>query len=103
MNTALTIVVAVLGSTALSQLIQFFIKRNDDKKDIPGKLQILEKDVLRTQLLMMIILRPDSKKEILTLAKHYFADLHGNWYLTDVFNHWLKEQGDSEPSWFRNE
>lgn len=103
MDTAITIIVAVLGSTALSTLIQYFVDRHDAKKKIPEKLETLEKDVLRTQLLMMILLRPEAKKEILTLGKHYFSDLGGNWYMTDVFNHWLVENGDSEPEWFDKE
>ena len=95
-----TIIVSVLGGLDLVTLIIFLINRHDQKKNISGKLATLEKDVLRTQLLMLILMRPESKQEILTLGKHYFSDLNGNWYMTDVFNHWLTDQGDSEPEWF---
>ena len=103
MSTAVTIILSVIGSTALASLIQFFVSRHDNRKNIQGKLEILEKDGLRTQLLVLILLRPEAKQEILTLGKHYFTVLHGDWYMTDVFNHWLTEQGNSEPEWFNKE
>ena len=103
MNTAVTIIVAVLGSTALATLIQFFVNRHDLKEGVQSKLLVLEKDVLRTQLLMLILMRPESKHEIMTLGQHYFGDLHGDWYMTDVFNHWLEDSGDSCPDWFDKE
>lgn len=103
MSAVITVVVAVLGALNLTQLIIFVVNRHDSKKNIEGKLVTLEKDVLRTQLLMLILMRPESKQEILTLGRHYFADLKGNWYMTDVFNHWLTEIGDSEPEWFNKE
>ena len=95
-------------------LIIFLVNRHDSKKNVQGKLQTLEKEMqdkfqtlerdgLRTQLLMLILLKPKSKQEIMELAQHYFADLHGDWYMTDIFNHWLTDAGDSAPEWFNKE
>lgn len=94
------ILIAVLSSTALSSLIQFFINRHDSKKNVKGKLITLEKDVLRTQLLLLILLRPAEQQEILTVGEHYFRDLQGNWYMTSIFNKWLTESNIAEPEWF---
>ena len=96
----MTIVVAILASNALFAFIQFLISRHDTKKNIKGTLIKLEKDGLRTQLLLMILLKPEEKKEILTLAEHYFVDLKGNWYMTDVFDKWCLEECGSRPEWF---
>jgi len=103
MNTLVSIVIAVLGAVDIVTLIMFFVTRHDNKKKLEEKITMLEKDGLRTQLLMLILLRPQSRQEILTLGRHYFADLKGNWYMTDLFNHWLVENGDSEPEWFQKE
>lgn len=103
MNATASLIIGVLGALDLATLIMFFVNRHDSKKNVSGKLTALEKDVLRTQLLMLILMRPEAKQEILTLGKHYFGDLHGNWYMTDIFNHWLKDHGDSEPEWFKKE
>ena len=101
-----TIILAVLGSTALSSLIQFLIKRHDDKKNakfnVKEKLSVLEKDILRTQMLLLILMKPEEKKEILTIGEHYFKDLKGNWYMTSIFNKWLKDSDIAEPEWFES-
>ena len=100
-----TIILAVLGSTALSSLIQFLIKRYDDKKNanfnVKEKLTNLEKDTLRTQMLLLILLKPEEKKEILTIGEHYFDVLDGNWYMTSIFNKWLEDTGTAKPEWFK--
>lgn len=102
-NLITTIVLAILASNGFFALAQFLITRHDTKKNIKGKLDRLEKDGLRTQLLLMIMLKGDEKKEILTLGQHYFDDLHGNWYMTDIFNKWLEEKGHSKPDWFKHD
>ena len=101
-DTTTTIVLAVIGSNALFAFLQFLIGRHDTKKNIKGKLTVLEKDVLRTQLLLLILLKGEEKQEILTIAEHYFKDLHGDWYMTSIFNKWLKEKTIAEPEWFNN-
>lgn len=99
-DTTSTIVLAVIGSNALFAFLQFLIGRHDTKKNIKGKLTVLEKDVLRTQLLLLILLKGEEKQEILTIAEHYFKNLHGDWYMTSIFNKWLKEKTIAEPEWF---
>lgn len=106
------VLIAILGGGNLILFIKFLIERhdkkvekeeNEKKDDIKGTLEKLEKDGLRTQLLLMILMRPEEKKEILTLGQRYFDDLHGNWYMTDIFNKWLEEKGHSKPDWFKHD
>lgn len=101
----LTIIGAVLASNGAFALLQFLITRYDTRKNIKGTLLKLEKDGLRTQMLVMIFLRPKEKKEILTLAERYFSEppkgLGANWYMTDIFKQWLEEEGHSKPEWFK--
>jgi len=103
MNTVASIIIGVLGAVDLATLLMFFINRHDQKKGLEDKLKTLERDGLRTQLLMLMLLKPDSKQEIMTIAQHYFAVLKGDWYMTDMFNHWLTDRGDSAPEWFNKE
>lgn len=97
----LQIIIAVVGSTALATLVQFFVTRHDNKMNLTKRLDRLERDGLRTQLLLLVLLKPGEKQEILTLAEHYFKDLKGNWYMTSIFNTWVEENGIAEPEWFR--
>lgn len=100
-DTILIAVISAMTSGGVLAFIQFLITRHDNRKGIGSTLKKLEKDGLRTQLLLMILMKPEEKKEILTLAQHYFVDLEGNWYMTDIFKKWLKEKGHSNPEWFK--
>ena len=102
-DTIIIAVISAMTSGGVLAFLQFLISRNDDKQGIKSTLKKLEKDGLRTQLLLMILMKPEEKKEILTLAQHYFVDLEGNWYMTDIFKKWLKEKGHSNPDWFQTE
>lgn len=97
-----TIVIAILASNGLFAFIQFLITRYDTKKNVKDKLTILEKDGIRTQLLLLILMRPDEQTEILKLAEHYFKKLKGNWYMTSLFSKWC-DQHDLEPEWFQKD
>lgn len=103
-DTILIAVISAFTSGGVLAFAQFLISRHDDKEGIKSTLKKLEKDGLRTQLLLMILLRPDEKKEILTLGERYFSKppkgLDGNWYMTDMFKKWLKEKGHGNPEWF---
>ena len=104
-DTIMIAVISAFTSGGVLAFAQFLISRHDDKQGIKSTLRKLEKDSLRTQLLLMIFLRPKEKKEILTLGERYFKKppegLGANWYMTDIFKKWLKEEGHSNPDWFK--
>ena len=104
-----TIIVAVISamtSGGVLAFLQFLITINDDKQGIKKSLKKLEKDGLRTQLLLLILLKPDEQTEILTLGQRYFVKppegLGGNWYMTSIFKTWCDER-KLEPDWFKSE
>lgn len=94
------IIIAIIGSTAVATLIQFFVNRHDNRMNLTKRLDKLERDGLRTQLLLLILMRPKETKEILTIGQHYFADLKGDWYMTSIFNKWVEDAEVAEPEWF---
>ena len=98
------IVLTALGSVGFYSFIQFLITRKDNRKDILGrilkKVEKVERDSCRTQLLVLMSDYPDEKKEIYTLAERYFVDLHGDWYMTSLFRTFIKKQGIEPPIWF---
>ena len=107
-ETILIAVISAMTSGGVLGFIQFLIKRKDDKEqraenkqddDIKGTLKKLEKDGLRTQLLLLLLLQPDEETEILKIAQHYFVKLKGNWYMTSMFSKWCKTRG-LRPEWF---
>lgn len=102
-DTIFVAVISAMTSGGVLAFLQFLITRHDDRKGIGKTLKKLEKDGLRTQLLMLILLQPDDQTEILTLGERYFRKppfgLDGNWYMTGIFSKWCKARG-LEPDWF---
>ena len=88
------IILGILGGGNIILFIKFLIERHDRKKEreedkevegVKKKLVVLERDGLRTQLLLLILLKPEEQTEILRIAEHYFRNLKGNWYMTSIF------------------
>lgn len=102
-DTIFIAVISAMTSGGVLAFLQFLITRHDDRKGIGKTLKKLEKDGLRTQLLMLILLQPDDQTEILTLGERYFRKppfgLDGNWYMTGIFSKWCKSR-NLEPDWF---
>lgn len=71
-----------------------------EQKKIRQEQDKAERDALRTQLLVLLAYYPSDHSEILTAAERYFAVLHGDWFLTPLFNKFLIEQNIGKPEWF---
>lgn len=109
----LAIILACIGSSGLTSLIQFLISRKDKKeenkdsvlkelKEIKTLCNTHEKDICRSQLLLLIADYPEDKTEIMKLAEHYFEDLNANWYMSSIFNTWLEQNKITKPDWFKD-
>lgn len=102
----MNLLVAFIGGGAgalvagIFALINRHLDKKDQKQSFKSQLQKLEKDSVRTQLLVLISDYPEDKAEILECARHYFSDLHGDWYMTPIFNRWLAKEQIGKPEWF---
>lgn len=104
----LDIVSIAFGGSSLVTLIIFLINRHDMKKSeiekINKQLVKLEKDSVRTQLLILMENYTDADElELLTCAEHYFSVLKGNWYMTSKFKRFLKLNQIETPTWFKEQ
>ena len=102
------ILLALLGSGNIILFVKFLIERYDRKTEraedntlggIQDRLTKIEKDGIRTQLLFLILIRPEETTEILKVAEYYFVKLKANWYMTGMFKTWCDQHG-LEPEWF---
>ena len=105
------ILLGILGGGNIILFIKFLIERYDRKQEraedkaengIEDRLRKLEKDGIRTQLLLLILLKPEEQTEILKVAEYYFCKLKANWYMTGMFKKWADARG-LEPEWFDSE
>ena len=96
----------IIGGLGIGSLITFFVTRYDAKKGLEAKLNKVEKDAVRTQiLLMMYNYDPADEHELLTCAEYYFkkkehGGLEGDWYLTSKFKRFLETNNIEKPTWF---
>lgn len=94
------IIIALLGSGIIQFLINRFDSKNNKLDKIINEQKKTEKDQLRTQLLVMMNLMPNSHEEIMQLAQRYFGDLKGDWFYSSLFAKWIKDNGIEKPIWF---
>lgn len=88
--------IVLLGGT-VSTFTGFISQKIVDKIDtkiqpIADDISEVKLDTARLQLLYMIQSQPENESEILKIAKHYFTELGGDWYLTDIFNEYCMER-----------
>ena len=77
-----------------SSFISSKITESVDKKldNISEQLNNIELDSTRTQLLTLMSNYPDNESEILKVAYHYFKELDGDWYMSELFAEWAEER-----------
>lgn len=109
MDTVLTIVLTALASSGLFSFMTFLIQRKDNRKKeeylktlkrLEDKINEVEKGSIRTQMLILMNHYPNETSRIMMLAKKYFDDLKGDWYMTGLFNNWLTANNFGKPEWF---
>ena len=80
----------VTCSSFISSKITEFVDKKLD--NISEQLNNIELDSTRTQLLTLMSNYPDNESEILKVAYHYFRELGGDWYMSELFSEWAKER-----------
>ena len=107
-------IITILCTGGVFAFLEFLIRRRDEKKGAMSKVitrldriekrqDTSERDACRTQLLILLNHYPSNTPEIMKLAEHYFRELHGDWYMTSLFNGWLMRNGIGKPEWFNSE
>lgn len=66
---------------------------NSKVDEVSNKIDSIELNSTRNQLLTLISDYPDNEDEILKVAEYYFKDLNGDWYMTKLFTKWAEDRG----------
>ncbi len=87
--------VSVIGAAAVAAgtwiVHNITAETNSRLDDIVVQLNGLEQDSARSQLLALMSSYPDNDSEIMKIAYHYFRELDGDWYMTELFMEWANE------------
>ena len=96
------IILGILGGGSLVTLIIFLIKRHDSQKEYSKRMDRLERDVIRNQMLLLMAHYSEADvAELLTCAEYYFVKLKGDWYLTNMFARFCHSHNVEIPQWFK--
>lgn len=92
--------IIVIGSAFIGATNYIVAKLDDhiaeQTQTIQSEMNEVKLSTTRNELLLMIQNSPTNVLEIERLAKHYFIDLKGNFYMTQKYSDWAKEyNGDT--------
>lgn len=79
-----------VGTWAISQINS---GTNEKLDTISSKIDGIEMNSTRNQLLTLMSNYPNNESEILKVADYYFNDLNGDWYMTELFSKWGTARG----------
>ena len=89
--------VTVIGTACVGVgtwcVTQINASTNTKLDSISDQMTELKLDTTRNQLLTLMKNYPDNEEEIMKVAKYYFRDLNGDWYMTSLFIEWGEERG----------
>ena len=108
-------IATLLTGASVLNFIQFLITRADTKKEkkesidngqteklveLENLIKYVMQGNLRIQLLVLIKLCEERTEEIIKVAKKYFVELNGDWYMTSIFKSYLDVHKLVYPKWF---
>ena len=89
--------VGIIGAAAVGIgtwcMGQAMAETNGKIDNVSNKIDSIELNSTRNQLLTLISNYPNNEEEILKVAKYYFKDLNGDWYMTSLFSKWANSKG----------
>ena len=91
--TAVGVIGAALVAVGTWCTTQISASTNAKLDAISSQVTELRLDTTRSQLLTLMKNYPDNEEEIMKVAKYYFKDLDGDWYMTRLFIEWGEEKG----------
>lgn len=89
--------VGVIGAACVGvgtwSITQINADTNAKLDTISAQMMELKLSTTRSQLLTLMKNYPDNEEEIMKVAKYYFNDLDGDWYMTSLFIEWGEKEG----------
>lgn len=91
--TAVGVIGAALVAVGTWCTTQINASTNAKLDTISAQMTELKLSTTRSQLLTLMKNYPDNEEEIMKVAKYYFNDLDGDWYMTSLFIEWGEKEG----------
>lgn len=91
--TAVGVIGAALVAVGTWCTTQINASTNEKLDTISAQMTELKLSTTRSQLLTLMKNYPENEEEIMKVAKYYFKDLNGDWYMTSLFIEWGEKEG----------
>lgn len=91
--TAVGVIGAALVAVGTWCTTQINASTNAKLDTISAQMTELKLSTTRSQLLTLMKNYPENEEEIMKVAKYYFNDLDGDWYMTSLFIEWGEKEG----------
>ena len=91
--TAVGVIGAALVGVGTWCTHQINASTNEKLDTISSQMHDLKLDTTRNQILTLMKNYPDNEEEIMKVARYYFKELDGDWYMTSLFIKWGNEKG----------
>lgn len=91
--TAVGVIGAALVAVGTWCTTQINASTNAKLDTISAQMTELKLSTTRSQLLTLMKNYPENEEEIMKVAKYYFKDLNGDWYMTSLFIEWGEKEG----------
>lgn len=91
--TAVGVIGAALVAIGTWCTTQINSSTNAKLDTISAQMTELKLSTTRSQLLTLMKNYPENEEEIMKVAKYYFKDLNGDWYMTSLFIEWGEKEG----------
>ena len=72
---------------------QFDLRIEEKAVILRTELEDVKMSTTRNELMTLINATPDNVLEIEKVAKKYFMELHGDWYMSGFYSNWAKKHG----------
>lgn len=79
------------------------IQLNEIRQEIAASDVKQNQQITRLELLNLIYNQPENKAAIEKVAKYYFQELDGDWYVTNIYSEWCEKYGGDTTITVRSE
>lgn len=79
------------------------IQLNEIRQEIAANDVKQNQQITRLELLNLIYNQPENKAAIEKVAKYYFQELDGDWYVTGIYSEWCEKYGGDTTITVRSE
>ena len=82
--------------------IKSVIVTKEELNKVNEQITSIDRQLDRVQLNLLIKMSPERTEAVMKVAKRYFVEEGGNWYLGELFTNYCRDNNLDIPSWYKH-